>query len=178
MSGDANGSVVLQPHALEVQLGIPAAEILNVIAAQFRLAAAVRGGVAEYHLERYLHGIPGVRKVHHIIEDGKPDFEIEYKRERVLIECKNVLRHLHAKRPKVDFQKTRAAKGDPCSRYYKPTQFDVLAACLHPVTQNWEFRFTLTSGLTPHSICPGRLSPNVLVTDTWPADLPVLLDAR
>jgi Methylase-associated X1 len=176
-AGDVDRAVVVEPHALELQLGIPAAEILNVITSQFRLAAAVRGGVAEYHLERYLRGLPDVRKVHHIIEDGKPDFEIEYRRELFLIECKNVLRHLYAKRPKVDFQKTRAAKGDPCSRYYKPTQFDVLAACLHPVTQTWEFRFAPTSGLSPHLTCPGRLSPNVPVAETWPSDLRVLLDA-
>jgi hypothetical protein len=175
--GDVGRAVVAEPHALELQLGIPAAEILDVIAKQFRLAAAVRGGVAEYHLERYLRGLPDVRNVRHIIEDGKPDFEIEYRREPFLIECKNVLRHLHGKRPKVDFQKTRAAKGDPCSRYYKPKQFEVLAACLHPVTQNWEFRFASTAGLSPHMKCPGRLSPNVLVAETWPSDLRVLLDA-
>jgi hypothetical protein len=177
VTGDGERAIVVQPHALEAQLGIPAAEILNVIASQFRLAAAVRGGVAEYHLERYLLGLSGIRGVRHIIEDGKPDFEIEYRRRRFLIECKNVLRNRHAGRPKVDFQKTRAAKGNPCSRYYRPTQFQVLAACLHPVTQSWEFRFAATSELSRHPTCDGRLSPNVLVADTWPSDVRSLLDA-
>jgi hypothetical protein len=165
-----------ESHPLERQLGLPAAQILDVIAGAFRLAAAVRGGVAEHHLERLLHHIPGVRRVRHIIEDGQPDFEIEYKKRPFLIECKNVLARTQRGLPRVDFQKTRAAKTDPCSRYYKPTQFQVLAACLHPVTQQWEFRFTATEALKPHPKCAGRLASNVLVQETWPGDLRAVLD--
>lgn len=163
-------------HPLELQLGLPANEILDIISGAFRLAAAVRGGVAERHLETYLRQVPGVQHVRHIIEDGKPDFEVEYRRKPFLIECKNVLARLQRGLPKVDFQKTRASKSDPCSRYYKPTQFQVLAACLHPVTTNWEFRFALTGALEPHRTCVGRLSPNVLVQRDWPNDLRVVLD--
>lgn len=176
-SGDARQAVVADPHALELQFGLTANEILDLISGAFRLAAAVRGGVAEHHLERHLRGLPYIRNVRHVIEDGKPDFEIEYQKEKVLLECKNVLRHRQRGRPKVDFQKTRAAKGDPCSRYYKPTQFQILAACLHPVTQQWEFRFAATATLAPHSTCTGRLSSNVLVEEAWPTDLRVLLDS-
>lgn len=163
-------------HPLELQLGLPASEILDIISGAFRLAAAVRGSVAERHLETYLRKVPGVRHVRHIIEDGKPDFEVEYRRKPFLIECKNVLARPQKGLPKVDFQKTRASKVDPCSRYYKPTQFHVLAACLHPITQLWEFRFTPTTTLQPHRTCEGRLSPNVLVNQNWPGDLRVVLD--
>jgi hypothetical protein len=156
--GDARLADVTEPHALERQFGLPASQILDIISGAFRLEAAVRGGVAEHHLERYLRSLPGVRRVRHVIEDGKPDFAIEYRKEMFLLECKNVLRQRQRGRPKVDFQKTRAAKGDPCSRYYKPTQFQVLAACLHPVIQAWEFRFASTAALAPHQTCTGRLS--------------------
>ena len=78
-------------HPLELKLGLPASDILDIISGAFRLAAAVRGGVAEHHLERHLRRVPGVRNVRHIIEDGKPDFEVEYRRRPFLIECKNVL---------------------------------------------------------------------------------------
>lgn len=176
-AGDAREAVVAEPHALEVQFGLPANQILDVISGAFRLAAAVRGGVAEHHLGRYLRSVPQIRSVRHIVEDGKPDFEIEYQKEKFLLECKNVLRHRQRGLPRVDFQKTRAAKGDPCSRYYKPTQFQVLAACLHPVTQQWEFRFAPTATLAPHPKCSGRLSSNVLVEEAWPSDLRVLLDS-
>src|SRR5262249_14364115 len=64
-------------HPLELQLGLPASEILDIISGAFRLAAAVRGGVAERHLETYLRQVDGVRRVRHILEDGKPDFEVE-----------------------------------------------------------------------------------------------------
>ena len=163
-------------HPLELQLGLPASDILDIISGAFRLAAAVRGGVAEHHLERHLRRVPGVRNIRHIIEDGKPDFEVEYRRRPFLIECKNVLARTQQGLPKVDFQKTRASKADPCSRYYKPTQFQVLAACLHPITRQWEFRFAPTGTLAPHPKCAGRLASNVLVKDAWPDDLRVVLD--
>lgn len=162
-------------HPLELRLGLPASEILDVISGAFRLAAAVRGGVAEHHLERQLRRVPGIRNVRHILEDGKPDFEVEYRRQSFLIECKNVLARTQQGLPKVDFQKTRASKADPCSRYYKTTQFQVLAACLHPITSQWEFRFTPTKTLAPHPKCVGRLATNVLVK-AWPDDLRAVLD--
>ena len=161
---------------MELQLGLPASDILDIISGAFRLAAAVRGGVAEHHLQSYLREVPGVRHVRHIIEDGKPDFEVEYRRKSFLIECKNVLARTQKGFPKVDFQKTRASKADPCSRYYKPSQFQVLAACLHPITKQWEFRFTPTGLLEPHPKCVGRLASNVLVKDDWANDLRVVLD--
>jgi len=163
-------------HPLELQLGLPASDILDIISGAFRLAAAVRGGVAEHHLQRYLQEGPGVRHVRHIVEDGQPDFEIDYRRKPFLIECKNVLARTQRGLPKVDFQKTRASKADPCSRYYRPEQFQVLAACLHPITKLWEFRFTLTETLEPHSKCIGRLSPNVLVKEDWQKNLGLVLD--
>lgn len=175
----AEGEILLPApgrHPLELQLGLPASDILDIISGAFRLAAAVRGGVAEHHLERYLRQVPGVRHVRHIIEDAKPDFEVEYRRTPFLIECKNVLARTQKGLPKVDFQKTRASKADPCSRYYKPTQFHVLAACLHPVTLRWEFRFTATGTLEPHPRCEGRLASNVLVKKNWPDDLRAVLD--
>lgn len=90
-------------HPLELQLGLPASDILDIISGAFRLAAAVRGGVAEHHSERHLRQVPGVRNVRHIIEDGKPDFEVEYRRSPFLIECKNVLARTQQGLPKVDF---------------------------------------------------------------------------
>jgi hypothetical protein len=162
-------------HPLELKLGLPASDILDIISGAFRLEAAVRGGVAEHHLERHLRDVPGVRKVRHIIEDGKPDFEIHYRSRPFLIECKNVLARQQQGVPRVDFQKTRASKSDPCSRYYKPTQFEILAACLHPITNQWEFRFAPTKTLSPHPRCVGRLASGVLVRD-WAQDLRIVLD--
>jgi hypothetical protein len=70
---------------------------------------------------------------------------------------------------RIDFQRTRASKKDPCSRYYSARDFDVLAACLHAVTERWEFQYSVTQDLDPHRICKGKLSNNVKIDDRWTA---------
>jgi hypothetical protein len=88
------------------------------------------------------------------------------------------LRNLHRGVPKVDFQKTRSSKSDPCSRYYRPEQFEILAACLHPVTERWEFRFRTTRSLPPHPKCPGHLSQHVFVENgDWTGSILEAIDA-
>ena len=177
----AHGPKVVRPnaHPLEKQLGLSAEEILDVLGGSFRLLVAVRGGVAEHHLETQLRGTPGFTNVRRIDEDNQPDFEVTYRRRSFLIECKNVLRRVGRDGiPRVDFQKTRAAKADPCSRYYRADQFDVLAACLHPVTERWEYEFSTTNALPPHRRCPKRISERIQVAgENWSRSLPDVLDA-
>jgi len=166
-------------HPLEQQFGLSAREILDIIWGRFRLGAAVRGGVAEHHLGKLLESVPGISSVKRLDEDGRPDYQVIFKRRPYLIECKNVLRKASPRGPRVDFQKTRASKGDSCSRYYARDAFEVLAACLHPVTERWEFRFACTSKLEPHATCDGRLSPHVIVAgDVWAPDVAGLLDSN
>ena len=164
-------------HPLLVQLGLTAEELLATLQSRFRLLAAVRGSVAEVHLERHLRAIEKIVKVEHLDLDGQPDFRVQFGNKVFRIECKNVLRTRQDKAPRVDFQKTRASKSNPCSRYYDASQFEVLAACLHPVTGKWEFRFCGTGSLAPHKKCAGKLSSNVQVTgENWHKSLPALLD--
>ena len=155
-----------------------AQQVLDVISARFRLNVAVRGAVAEYHLENLLKATSQLSEVRSIDEDGQPDFHLVYRDTRFLIECKNVLRKTRSDgHPKVDFQKTRAAKGNPCSRYYERSAFDVLAACLHPVNESWDFRFALTCQLDAHPTCADKLSHNVAVGGSrWTNDIVQLLD--
>lgn len=74
---------------------------------------------------------------------------------------------------RVDLQRTRASKADPCSRYYSPHDFDVAAARLHAVTEQWEFRYVLPSLLQPHAKSSGKIASNVTVNhpQMWPACL-------
>ncbi|MDG5976732.1 hypothetical protein H010_15799 [Hydrogenophaga taeniospiralis CCUG 15921] len=168
-------AAVTAPHALTAELKMPADEVLNLIQRASRLKMAVRGWVAEHHLEQYLQTIPGVKDCRRLDQEGRPDIELRFKRSGpLLIECKNVLR-VTAKGgiPRVDFQRTRASKADPCSRYYKPGDFHVLAACLHAVTENWEYRFIPTIQLPAHLKCTGRIQSNLRVDAGWyrnPAD--------
>ncbi len=160
-------------HPLEQMLGLPASQILDVVQEHFRLLVALRGSVAEYHLGEVLRNMEGIEDVQPLDKDGEPDFVVTFKREKLRIECKNTLRSRTALGfPKVDFQKTRASKSDPCSRFYSPDHFEVLAACLHPVTEKWEYSFCPTSALAPHPKCPERLATNVVVSgDRWSREL-------
>lgn len=171
------------PHELEDELerelGYTRDEIMELIrGGGFRLRAALRGAAAERHLEGQLREVPGVDRVNPIDEDARPDFEVEYRGRRVLIECKNVLRTPNSGGlARVDFQKTRASTQDPCSRYYRPEQFDVLAACLHPITARWEYRFRWTREMNPHPRCVGHLHHRVVVENAgWHRALAQLLE--
>ena len=125
------------PHKLLDELNITQEALLDLISSANRLKMAVRGWVAETHLETFLKGVDGVSDYIRLQGDGKPDVSLRWKGSKpILIECKNVLRTTYAGGiPKLDFQRTRAAKSDPCSRYYMPSDFDVVAACLHPITR-------------------------------------------
>jgi hypothetical protein len=159
----------LHPLAKEFNLG--EREILGVISGARRLKMAVRGWVAEEHLRDQLAKLQGVQCEHLDVEGG-PDVRVHFEGGRPLtVECKNVLRKTDAKgRPRVDFQRTRASKIDPCSRYYTPDDFDVVAACLHAVTEKWEFRYIIPRNLSPHKKCVGKLGSNVIVGCDWSHD--------
>jgi hypothetical protein len=152
-------------HKLLDELQIEPNALFDLISSASRLKMAVRGWVAEAHLEAHLKNIHGVTDCVRLQGDGKPDVSLRWKGSKpILIECKNVLRTTYAGGvPKLDFQRTRAAKSDPCSRYYMPSDFQVVAACLHPLTEQWEFSFALTTDLPAHGSCRGRIDNNIRV---------------
>jgi hypothetical protein len=168
-------------HALEQEFELPTDQILGLIEMAPRLKMAVRGWVAERHLRTALEHLPSVIDIRSIEQDGRPDFQVILKGGRlpVLVECKNVLRNPDASgRARLDFQRTRASKKDPCSRYYSAADFQVIAACLHPRTQHWEFKARHTANMAPHRTCRDKLASNVVVDGAWTSDLErVLLDA-
>lgn len=167
-------------HRLEREFDLGAKDILELIAGAPRLKMAVRGWVAERHLHAALECLDAVAHVEPIEEDGKPDFRVELRRGRrpLLVECKNVLRTKDKYgNPRLDFMRTRASPADPCSRYYSPAEFDVLVACLHASTEQWEFAARRTVEMVPHKKCAGRLEHRVLVDNGWARDLESVLAA-
>lgn len=156
-------------HELAREFEMSETEVLDLIAGARRLKMAVRGWVAEEHLVRTLREVPGVTECVRLDDEGGPDVRLRFQGSRPIhIECKNVLRGTTAKGlARIDFQRTRASKGDPCSRYYSPEDFDVIAACLHAVNERWEFRFASTAWLDSHAKCPGKLSNLVKVDERW-----------
>ena len=155
----------LSHHPLIRELGLPIAQLVDLIASARRLKMAIRGWVAEEHLAATISRVPGVTNCERIDQEGSADLRLRYLgRQPILIECKNVLRKLNREGlPRLDFQRTRAAKTDPCSRYYAVADFHVVAACLHAVTERWEFRYAPTVILDSHAICTHKLASNVLV---------------
>lgn len=166
-------------HGLAKEFHLSQAEILDLIASAPRLKMAVRGWVAEKHLEDTLRGVEGVEDCIRIEEDGSADIRLRYRGSApIFIECKNVLRSRLADGTiRVDFQRTRAGKADPCSRFYAPSDFAVVAACLHSCTERWEFRYALTRRLDVHKSCLGKLSPGVRLDGRWLADAGAVLGA-
>lgn len=160
-------------HTLEREFDLSSREILALIADRARLNVAVRGGVAEHHLGRRLRADPTVVSAELIDRDGEPDFRVRLVDGRsVLVECKNVSPNRYASgEPKVEVQKTRSQRGDAAGRFYRPDQFDVVAACLYPVTGHWEFRFKAAAAMDRHPRHPDRLAVLHRVDDTWSADL-------
>lgn len=159
-------------HPLAKELSLDPQQILELIAGARRLKMAVRGWVAEKHLYDALHRLKGVTRCERRDEEGGPDLYLSYGARPLLsIECKNVLRALDKDRlPRLDFQRTRASKKDPCSRYYAPSDFDIVAACLHAVTEKWEFRFALTAELPAHRKCTEKITNNIRVDSKWVSD--------
>jgi hypothetical protein len=156
-------------HELEEEFDLTSMEILTLIAERARLAVAVRGGVAEHHLAGHLRSDPNVTAAELIDRDGEPDFDVTMRDgRRLLVECKNVSPNTYADgTPRVEVQKTRSQRGDPAGRFYRPGQFDVVAACLYAVTGTWEFRFKATTQMARHEAHPDRLAVMHRVDATW-----------
>lgn len=170
---DAGALDPAELHPLLREFDMDADAVLELIANARRLKMAVRGWVAEEHLRATLAKVDDVSDCERLDIEGGADIRLRYRGGPPLsIECKNVLR-VPAKRlnlPRIDFQRTRAAKGDPCSRYYAPSDFDIVAGCLHAITTNWEFRYVVPSSLDPHRSCDGKLASNVIIDERWSND--------
>ncbi|MGB8649285.1 MAG: hypothetical protein WCD35_01350 [Mycobacteriales bacterium] len=165
-------------HSLEASFDLDAREILDIIHTRMRLEVAVKGGVAEHHLEKRLRTDPAVQLALRLDEDGKPDFDVQlHSGRRVLVECKNASGDLYANGDyKVEVQKTRATRDDPAGRLYRPDQFDVVAACLYSATRSWEFRYKRTDRLARHDRHPDRLAALHRVDATWATTLEAALE--
>lgn len=165
-------SAVGPTHPLVTEFELDSDQILELIAGARRLKMAVRGWVAEEKLRETLAGIAGVTHCERLDEEGGADLAVRWQNgPRLTVECKNVLRKINAQGfARIDFQRTRASKNDPCSRYYAVSDFHLLAGCLHAVTENWEFRYIRPAELAPRDGCPGKLDNKVVVDGNWLTD--------
>lgn len=147
------------PHALELKYGLTAQELLDAIDRRFRLKVALEGAVAEVHFERKLRiasreGWLTSYEDHDT--DGMHDFTVVTLSGKSLrVEVKTIR---NGPKSQVELQKTRAAKGDPISRYYDRDHFDVVAVCVGRVTGDWsQFRYALVRELPSHRNHPHKI---------------------
>jgi len=158
-------------HALAIEFELPEQKVLDLIAERRMLKMAVRGSVAEEHLLGVLRSVSGVENCRRLEADKGPDVALSFKGMPLTVECKNSSRVVSAEGyEKIDLQRTRAAKSDPCSRYYKASEFHLVAACTHAVSEKWDFKFAPTRELDEHKTCKGRLSNNVKLDHRWTRD--------
>jgi hypothetical protein len=160
-------------HVLEEQFALNSEQILDIISGRNRLSVAVRGGVAEHHLEKHLRDHPAVARLDRLDVDARHDFDIDLASgERLRIECKNASPKRTASGEfRVEVQKTRSSKGDPASRFYSVDAFDVVAACLFSPTGRWEFRFGPTTHMRRHKDFTNRLAAVQTITEQWVKDI-------
>lgn len=175
-----------RPHPLEELFGLASKEILDIIDSNFRLGVAVRGGVAERHLEAVLRLSPALATVKAIDEDAKPDFVVTTKSGKSLtVECKTASSDTYVKPDKasatssagdmkVEVQKTRDSGA---GRKYTFDQFDVLAACVFSVTGHWEYRFKRTTELAPWTEDPGRIQAVQRIDSKWVSSIDEIVAA-
>ncbi|MBI1756399.1 MAG: hypothetical protein HYR64_04745 [Fimbriimonas ginsengisoli] len=147
------------PHALEAKYGLTAQELLDAIDKRFRLKVALEGAVAEVHFERKLkvasrEGWLAAYEGHDT--DGMHDFTVQtLSGATIRVEVKTIR---NGSKVQVELQKTRAAKGDPSSRYYDRTHFDLVAVCMGRATGDWsEFRYGLVRELPVHKLYAHKL---------------------
>ena len=162
------------PHDLEMLFGVDVTTILDIVENNFRLGVAVRGGVAEHHLQVALDHDPSVVSATPIDADGQPDFDVLLTDgRRVLVECKTASQKRYRNGDfKVETQKTRDSGS---GRKYTYDQFDVLAACLFSSTGVWEFRFRWARELTPWNDDAARIAAIQRIDGSWSSSLSALV---
>lgn len=184
-------------HALEIEYGLTAEELLTAIQRRFRLKVALEGAVAEIHLAKYLvrlleSGV--IQSFHQWDTDDKYDFELRRPGDPTLyrIECKTIRNAFYKKGGtpisyKVETRKTRNSldSSGGRTRLYDADRFDILAVSLGKQTKDWtQFLFIRTRHLVRHQEHASKLSPlqRVPIPGTadmrpWYVSLQDLLDA-
>lgn len=164
-------------HPLEKKFNAAAWDILSAIEKGFRAQVDVKGKLAEWFLYKVLLDLKAVgtfTAVDWTDEDGKPDFHLVGPGFDLQMECKNlrspgvrkgktVTERYKDGSYKLETQKTRnqkpadgtakkkAAPKPKGTRFYKVTEFDVVAACLFNQTGEWKYCFTRTVDLARHA---------------------------
>jgi len=139
-------------NRLENEFQLSSDEILSIIHRSPRCKQMVKGFVAEYHLEKVFQDLVSsgeIKSFRRIDADSQPDFTVDGPKRSYRVECKLAMSAKRYKNGdiKIDFQRTRNSASNPKSRFYKKSDFDIVATCLYNQTGKWEFKFISTSDI-------------------------------
>jgi hypothetical protein len=182
-------------HPLEKKFNASAWDILCAIERGFRAQVDVKGKLAEWFLYKVLEldKAAGLfNSVEWNDEDGKPDFRLVSSGFDLTLECKNLRsEEKYADgNYKLETQKTRSQKEAGAgatagvakqkgTRWYKVTEFDIVAACLFNQTGEWKYFFVRTIDLARHPKDSRYLKPMqkvpVAPSGVWKATLQEVL---
>jgi hypothetical protein len=153
-------------HPLEQKFNASAWDILCAIERGFRAQVDVKGNLAEWFLNKVLEDLKAAgvfTQVEWSDENGKPDFRLVGPGFDLNLECKNLRSDEQYADGcyKLETQKTRNQKQikegqeeeelqTKGTRWYKVSEFDVVAACLFNQTGRWEYLFARTIDLKRH----------------------------
>lgn len=174
--GPAQSNDAADVAALEKALGVDVATLARVITGSVDVTKAVRGGLAEHMLADTLASQDRVHAVLRPEGRGHADRAVTLDDgTRLRVECKVVDTTTYADgTPKLDLRRSSPKDSE---RLYRSDAFEVVAACLHSLTGQWEFRFKATPCLErkqvtgPNGDVVERLDPNCRVDATWRATL-------
>ena len=155
MLADVAGSCYLgrmSRHPLEAKLNASAQDILTAIERGFRTQVDVKGKLAELFLSRKLDELKDAGVIERYAwqdVDGKPDFVVEYRGRRLVVECKNIRNEIYKRPPsyKVELQRTRNSMDGTPTRGYGIDEFDVLGVALFNQTGRWDYLYIATKRL-------------------------------
>lgn len=150
-------------------------EIMEAVDENPSLRGFLQGYIAEIKLKKQLMSLEGIESVQKIPDRSplKGDFMVEVGDKSVTIEVKSVSSHNAkedflngGKTGKISLKRTDSTKLDNGETTYclPKGEFDILAACMFPVTGKWEFQFINTKYLQESEKSPGRLSTTVHVS--------------
>lgn len=134
-------------HPLTRKWKCSSKDVLDAVASGFRAQVDVMGKLAElklFQLAVALKEAGLITSVRWMDKDNERDFEIGFKKQVYLLECKNVRSGDAVFKDgswKVELQKTRNSLAGRKSRGYPIDEFDVLGVCLFNQAREWRFLF-------------------------------------
>ena len=138
---------------------------------------ALKGTTSEFRALKNLQQKYKIERSQNPDAGGNPDFALNHKGRKILIEHKRAsIKGYKGGHFKLEFQKSRASKSDPSSRYYSPDWCDIVSIDVSEHTGIADDkRFVLASDLDRHEKHPQKIKALHRQSTLWYDSLDELL---